>query len=354
MALSRRKFIAFAGVTAVAAAVIVISALFGADLYLHKRAERSAGLNVWGYRGPLVGKKRPGEVRIAVLGGSTAFGYGLPWFEAAPAVLERKLNERRGGRPPIAVVNLGFNNEGAYSYRFTLHDFAFLDYDVACLYDGYNDMRGDVAPNTALYRHDSAVFRLTGYFPILPLVLEEKAMQIRSGGNLNAAYAARRGEAPGKTVFVPTLAERASAATLDTAANITQALGRQLGRVSVEPAPRLPDTADGGCESPWKHYCESMYGAVKYARDRGKQVYVVLQPRMIEPVTEHHRSQQAALIGMLQRRFGGDSSVHVIDLSSAVDLHDRDYAFDNLHLSTDGTEIATSVLAERMAPLLSH
>ena len=104
-------------------------AALAADLYLHHRAERSAGLNRWGYRGPVAGTKQPGELRVVVLGGSTAFGYGVRWDEAIPAILERKLNQQQG-KAPARVVNLGFNNEGAYSFLPTLKDFEYLDYDV--------------------------------------------------------------------------------------------------------------------------------------------------------------------------------------------------------------------------------
>ena len=40
-------------------------------------------------------------------------------------------------------MNLGYNNEGAYSFRATLEDYAWLDYDLALLYEGYNDMMAD-------------------------------------------------------------------------------------------------------------------------------------------------------------------------------------------------------------------
>lgn len=351
--LSRRKRIAFAAITAGVPLLLLTGVFLGLDLYLHKRAERSAGLNVWGYRGLLAGRKQPGEVRIAVLGGSTAFGYGLPWFEAAPAVLERLMNARLAGQPPVSVVNLAFNNEGAYSYRYTLEDFRFLDYDVVCLYDGYNDMKGDGSPNTAVFRHGSPVFRLTGYYPILPLFLSEKAMLIRSGGDLKAAYAALRGEAEGKTVFRPGLADRTSAAALETAAAISKALGRQLDRVTRESLPEIPRVTDAGCASPWSGYCQSFYVAINYALGLGKRVVVVLQPRLTgEAVHQAHAEQQAALVGMLQRHFGDEPRVRSIDLSDAVDLDDRNYSADGMHLSTDGTERAVRVLVDEFAPLI--
>lgn len=350
--LSRRKLLVFAAISMIAPVSLLLVGLLVADLYVHRRAERSAGLNRWGYRGPVVGTRSPGELRIAVLGGSTAFGYGLPWSEAAPAVLERHLNARSQG-PRVSVVNLGFNNEGAYSYRFTLEDFAFLDYDVACLFDGYNDLMGDDGPNTALYRHDSAVFRLTGYFPILPLVLAEKAMVIRSGGNLKAAYAASRGEPEGKTVFTPTIVDRGSAAALESAAAITESLGRQLGRLSPSATPSRPMVTESGCAYPWALYCESMYVATRYALDRGKRVAVVLQPRLLGPVRPRHADQQNALIGMMTRMFAGEPRVRRLDLTSAVDLGDRDFTFDGMHLSTDGTERAVRVLVEQIVPFLA-
>lgn len=46
----------------------------------------------------------PGELRIAMLGGSTAYGYGVNWDEAIPAQLERQLAPSGG---PLSVVNLG-------------------------------------------------------------------------------------------------------------------------------------------------------------------------------------------------------------------------------------------------------
>jgi lysophospholipase L1-like esterase len=347
--LSRRKFVIYAMLAAACAAAGSALLILGLDLYVHHRASRSAGLNIWGYRGPLVGKKQPGELRLAVLGGSTAFGYGLPWNEAAPAVLERRLSAKRLDRS-VSVVNLAYNNEGAYSYRFTLDDFTFLAYDVVVLYDGYNDLAGDGRPNTALYRHDSPVFRVTGYFPILPLALRERAMMLRNGGDLGGAYEAIRGRPT--TVFRPNVVQRGSAATMEAAADIGETLGKQLGRFSELEAPRLPDTAESGCTWPWGHYCQSMFLAIKYARARGNPVVVVLQPRAVEPLTEKHAQQQATLVDMLQRKFGNDPNVHAVDLSDAIRLQDPKFAFDGLHLSTEGTEFVTGLLADKMAPMI--
>src|SRR5437762_4697909 len=58
------------------------------------------------------------EYRVAVLGGSAAYGYGTNWDEAMPALLERELGGRTAGPfQTFRVVNLGYNNEGAYSFK---------------------------------------------------------------------------------------------------------------------------------------------------------------------------------------------------------------------------------------------
>ena len=126
---SPRKRLLFVAVATAFTVLFAFVALLAVDVYLHTRFQKSAGVNIWGYRGPTVGRKRSDEFRIALLGGSSAFGYGVSWQESMPAVLEQKLTRttRR-----YTVVNLAYNNEGAYSFLFTLKDFAYLNYDLVC------------------------------------------------------------------------------------------------------------------------------------------------------------------------------------------------------------------------------
>jgi len=141
MTRSKGRYFALASVTIAGSTLITLLALLGADLYLHAKY-RDAAYNVWGYRGPVVAAKEPGEHRIVMLGGSTTLGYGVGVDETIPYYLERELQQRVPGTP-VRVVNLGWNSEGAYSYQFTLEDYAYLDYDTVVLYSGYNDF----APN---------------------------------------------------------------------------------------------------------------------------------------------------------------------------------------------------------------
>ncbi len=344
--MTRLKFAGFAVAAVSVSLIVTLAAMLAVDLYLHRRAERSAGLNRWGYRGPVLGRKQAGELRVAMLGGSTVFGYGGPWHEAIPALLERMLNERTPGRP-VHVINLGFNNEGAYAFLPTLQDFRSLDADIVFLYEGYNDLPGDERPNTAVFRQESPVFRLTGYFPILPAMLREKALSLRSGGNLSAAYRAERGEDVGKVVFKPNVADRTSASALEAASSVANALSRQLGRLSEDQAPQIVTASEAGCPRPWINYCDSMFRAITYARSEGMKVVVAGQPLMIDKVARlKHERQQRELADMLKRNFGNDPHVRYLDLGHTVDLSDRNLSFDEMHLGLDGNLVIARALVE--------
>lgn len=150
--MSRLKFLGFATAAMVGSVTIMLVGLLAADLYAHSRVERSVGVNRQGYRGQVVGPKQPGARRIVMLGGSTVFGWDVALEDTIPAVLERLLRERH---PGTGVVNLGFIGEGAHAFSPTLQDFSYLNYDVVCLYEGYNDLLGDARPNVGLSRDAS-------------------------------------------------------------------------------------------------------------------------------------------------------------------------------------------------------
>jgi hypothetical protein len=313
--------------------------LLAADLYAHSRVERSVGVNWRGYRGATVGPKPAGTKRVVMLGGSTVFGWDVALEETIPAVLERLLQDEL---PGTSVVNLGFIGEGAYAFRPTLEDFRHLNYDVVCLYEGYNDLLGDERPNTDLFRHQSPVFRAAGYFPVLPLFLREKAYAMRFG-SVGAAYKDSNGAE--KTVFKPGLASRTSAAALEAAASVTTSLGRQLDRVSGGRA-EYSGGGEAGCPSPWSHYCESVYVAAKYAESIGKSVLVVAQPLLKNARADVHEGQQRALADMMARKFRDDAHVRYVDLRDAVDLSRQDLAFDGMHLNLAGNTIIAKALLE--------
>jgi lysophospholipase L1-like esterase len=340
----RRKLL-FAVAAIVLAFGAAVAVLLGADMLLHRRAERSAGLNVWGYRGPAVSRRHAGQPRIFVLGGSTVFGYGVTWDQAFPAALERALKASVPGRQ-WSVVNLGYNNEGAYSFRFTLEDFGYLEPDLVILYEGYNDMIGDDGPNTALFRHGSPVFQLTGYMPILPLVFHEKALALLHGGSIDAGYAETQG-AGSKVVFQPSLRDRAAASTLEAAVLLERSIEKQLERFAETPARSAAAHGKDECGDPWRHYCASVVAAVDYALSRHAKVIVAGQPRLVrEHLGARQEDQQRALAERLRRRFDGNQDVRYVDLAHAVDLADASSVTDGMHLDAP----ANQRLAEHLVP----
>ena len=315
--------------------------LLGLDVYLHQRFERSAGLNIRGYRGAVVPKrKQPGEQRVVVLGGSTALGYGVPLEQSFPAFLERKLNDRRQprGRRLIRVVNLAYNSEGAYAYLINLRSYDYLDYDLALFYTGYNDLE---QPNIYVYRQTSPIFRLTGYMPIIPLVFKEKAMAIRYGGDLEGAYRRR------KTVFKPNLAGQATASALEAAVTISQSLEHQLGRLTKKP-PEEEAPASVDCREPWRQYCQSVYVAADHVLHRGKKTIIVTQPYC----SDKHVEQQRVLVGMLKARFSDYPRFRHVNLGKVVDLHDPTLSYDKLHLTAEGNERIAEHLVQPVLDML--
>ena len=322
-------------VTTIALALAAVSlATLAIDVYVHTRLARYAALNVWGYRGPTVSRKREREQRIFVIGGSTVFGVGYSWEAAFPVKLEQELRTRASF--PVSVVNLGFPGENAFAYRATLDDFRFLQPDVVIF---YGDNNVDVTAPVVL-RHESAVFRLTGYYPLLPTAMREKAMALEHDGNVGAGY---RNEPLSK----PHVAARVTAFALARLAALGSALQYPLDR--IWPDTTEPDGAELAvvlrtCGAPWTDYCDAMYRAVADARRHGYRVFVVNQPYASPRCVEEQRT----LRQMLHERFGGDSSVQYLDLGWALDLHDPALAYDGMHLTPEGNRRIAHELAEHM------
>lgn len=318
--MTRRRKIIYGLLTMAVAGGLMVLLFIAADVYVHWRTQHQAGVNVWGYRGEPAPRKQPGETRVVMVGGSTTFGWGLPSHESIPAFLEHKLNAARPTRR-FSVINLGAPGQGAYGFVFDLADYEHLDYDIAILYEGYNDLPFQPLglDNYLLWRRQSPVFRWTGYHPILPIVLREKAAAMLQGGNINST-AVR---------FEPGLATRATAGAMRAAATLTDGVTGKFGKLSESPpAPAVDDQ----CIEIWKRYCGSVREAVEWARARGKAVIFVTQPFK----SDEHVEQQSNVAAMLRARFGADRHVQYVNLGSAIDLRDPAIAYDGLHLVASG------------------
>ncbi len=339
--MTNRRRVAFVVIAVAMAGVVAFVVLLGIDIYLHGRYEKSAGFNVWGYRGAAAGRKLPGEYRVVMLGGSAAYGYGVSADAAVPAVLEQMLR-RRSSSLKFTVVNLAYNNEGAYAFKPTLEDYSFLRYDLAILYEGYNDLAYG-QPNLSLFRHTSPVYRMTGYMPIFPIIFKEKAAAMMSGGDPGALY-----RQPPHATFHADLATRVGAGALKATAAVAESLEAQLGRLSAEAAPRLADDNGSGCADRWAFYCQSIAAAVGFARSRNVPVIVATQPYLSagSGVRMLHISQQEGVRRLLSRQFGADPNVKYVNLGDLVDLEDPRLSFDHMHLTGTGNERVAAALVD--------
>ena len=344
--LPRRRFVLFATAAMGLAVVGTTGCLFAVDAYLHYRAERSGGVNMWGYRGPALGEKARAEFRIAVLGGSSVYGYGVLWNEAFPHVLEQELNARApGGGATYRVANLGYPNEAAYSFQFTMDDYEHLASDMFILYEGYNDL-GD-EPRYQVFRRDSPIFRATGYLPIFPMVFQEKAFALRHGGDIAQGYRERLKLTGPPTVFRPSMAAQVGAAALQTAATTAMTLEEQIGRLTQDPTVVEAATPTTGCVDRWRHYCGAQLAAITKARRKGRAVLVVSQPY----ASDRHIEQQRALTGLLTARFASDRGVALANLGTVVSLDDPKLSFDHMHLTPEGNRLIAKALVEPVLAL---
>ena len=185
-----RSLAAALGVEMMLLAAVGLVAL---DIRAHKRVESLGGVNMWGYRGAVLHEKQPNELRIAVVGGDLAFGWGVAADETMAAYLRRlvilDLDRARGATRLVTAVNLGAQGLAPAEYASWVEHFAYLQPDVICVVPdpGRHPLReGRFLPD----RH-SAAFAAFGYSPILPLVLLERgalshSIAIRAVGQLLA------------------------------------------------------------------------------------------------------------------------------------------------------------------------
>jgi lysophospholipase L1-like esterase len=320
--------IALKAATTLVSTFVMISILFGADLYLHYKH----GVNIWGYRGPSVGQKQSGEKRVAVLGGSTAWGFGLQAGQSFPAQLQRQLTTRQpiDGVASIKVLNLANNSEGAYSFKYTLNDYEDLDYDLVLLYSGYNDLW---VQNYFVSRHASPVFLWTGYLPLLPAVTAGKI----------AVWKNRLSKGDQPVVFAP------PAGNAETSEQTSRDLGKQLGPLT-KAGPSTLAPAGGDCPKEWQFYCQQISETADLALKRGKRVLVVTEPY----ISDQHVEQQRALEAMLKQRFVGQPHLRYLNLGRTIDLHDKSLCWDGMHLTEEGNRRVAEALIQPVLETLQR
>ena len=300
--------------------------LFGAEYYLH----RKHGINSSGYRGPALGRKQPGEKRVAVLGGSTTWGFGLQAGQDFPAQLQRQLGQDAAAPAgsPINTLNLGFNGDGAYSLKYTLKDYQYLDYDAVVLYTGYNDLGEQ---NFYVFRHRTPVFGWTGYLPLLPSFTVDKL----------TVWERRLLGQSERAVFEPPDLARSGG---------SESLSKQVGTTGSQNQPIAESASPLTIPEEWRFYCDQVYEAAQMGLQKGKRVLVVTEPY----ISDRHVAQQQSLENMIRIRFSDQPHVRYLNLGRTVDLRDKSLCWDGMHLTEEGNRRIAAALKRPILDLLQN
>jgi hypothetical protein len=114
-------------------------AVEGRSYWLYTRVQiPGLSVNSRGFRGPEPTAREPGEIRVAMLGGSSVYGWLVPDDLTVPALLERELSHRLG--LPVTVFNLGVEGHRFQQEVELAEDLLpVLDVDVVVALHGVND-----------------------------------------------------------------------------------------------------------------------------------------------------------------------------------------------------------------------
>ena len=315
-------------ILAAEAVLIAATVTVALDIYAHQRVQSVGGVNVWGYRGPVAHARAADEIRVVVVGGTRAFG----WGQTGPALtteLRRQImltTDQRGGElRSIVAINLGQMGALPGSYPATLDRYAYLQPDYICFYDdlGVRGTRPEADP--------SGVFALTGYVPALPLVLREKGLVWRYG-DIKRGYAASGPEGAASA----SLMRRAGGAILEGAGHALGAADRIVGRTVASRSSDVSRPNDSAS------YAEAMMTSIDAAHRRARGGVLVLSPA--------EKPEQVANARALDRRvtneLGAPPWLRIVDLGGETSLYDDSWRVDGWNFGGAGT----ALVAERIAP----
>ena len=275
---------------ALAIEAVVLGALLtvALDMYAHNRVEALGGVNIWGYRGAVMRVRQPNEIRIAVVGGGLAFGWGVAASETlAPTI--RQLVSMETDKPgamlrPVTAINLGALGLPPSRYAARIEHYGYLQPDVICIVAD-----ADRATWSEAWLPDmrSAVWQQTGYALTLPLVLEEKRWRRTAAAIRSVDAALARTEPPAN-----------------------------------------------------EEYAEALAAAATRALDSDAAVLLVLPPR----TSAHDETDRAAVARVVQRRLAVERRFRFIDLAGEIGQIDEGLQLDGTNMSTAGHfKVATHV-----------
>jgi lysophospholipase L1-like esterase len=318
--------------------VVILLVITGFDLYLHKKYESTFGLNTSGYRGTVLHEKKFNEYRIAALGGSTTFGYGVNTNQSWPFLLESNLNSSNkmlmNGKN-YRVVNLGYNNEGAFAYEYNLREFNYLNFDAVIFFTGVNDLGPE---NLTVFRNNP-IFNIFGYFPLLPIVLFEKAKIIGSNENIADAYL---GQNQQNSNFLQNKIAQLMLYLSDNYQKISPKIDSDYQENSSDQNYDTRLVFDE-CGEIWLEYCGNILSAIKYAKKMGLRIFVISEPNR----GKNSQSQKKA-INKLINKYNSKWSQQIVwlDYTGFLNLQSDKISFDKMHLTPTGNKMLAEQISQ--------
>lgn len=265
--------------------------------HVSKERHKPFRINAMGLRGPRLVAKRPGALRVLVLGDSVAFGYDLEDRDVFPRLVEQEL---RGRQLDVEVVNGSVPGWSRRQQRLFLEQFgAEIQPDLVIYTVVLNDLR-EIATSEAQLRWS---VRLVG---ALGWATQRSALA-------NALKSA-----------------------LATAARSSDEFHR-----SVDLYERMTDTVDDpDIREALTLEKRETDGLLQAARSFGCPVVAVLVPMASQLTATHPPAVLTALQGFL-----GERGVTVLDLWPLLHATDKPTFLDHVHMNETGHRITARALA---------
>jgi hypothetical protein len=219
----------------------------------------------------------------------------------------------------VVPITLAWPGALPDSYARTLDDFAYLKPDYICIYD---DLGVGGAP---LREERSGLFARTGYWPALPVALQEKGMLWRFG-SVRAGYDQQAASASS-----PGAVRRAAGAGLQFAGDLLSSADRLMARTPV------PHRADNP-----ERYATQLMQAVDQALTQARGVVVAVSP--VESALQ--ATNASAVLPQLESRAATARQLRIVNLAQEPLLLDTSQRFDDWNYGGD----AIAAAAKRIAP----
>lgn len=326
---SFKKTVLFGSIIVVFSILLAFAGILVLDLYMHYRLSGQQGYNYRGYRGEVLASKKSGEYRVGCFGGSTTYGYGVPQGESWPALLDRLLSGNK-----MRVQNFGMNTQGIYGISHDVKYYAGQEYDLAIIYEGYNDSSPNKF-NTSNFRGHNVIFRYFGYMPILGTYLSEKTMILKYGiENLNNAYS---GKVDDETARKEHPVKFQLGLTMGKLSDLMKRVNNKLNESNL-----MAEESIRKGENPFVPYIAYLTKTFDWLISHDKKIIYACQPGLYNSV------QQRLVRDLIKRKFA--DKVLYVNLSDAVDLSDEKLCFDGVHLTAAGN----AVIARSLLPVVQN